>query len=417
MTINSFFAGIGGFDLGFEQLGFDILFQCEINDFCGQVLNHHWPSVPLVKDIRKIDSDKIPNAQIWCGGFPCQDVSVARGSHGRDGLKGANSGLFYDFMKLAIKKRPKIILLENVTGLLNSHNGQDFKIVLESLTTLGYGVSWRVLNTRYFGAPQSRPRVYICAWLGSPESATFALHEYSGSIKPDSPRQAFLKISKSNSLGVFVPEIAYCLAATSGRHTGTDWSRTYISYKDTVRRLTPTEAEKLQGFPENWTLPSHLSNKASDLDSLRYHAAGNAVSVPTVRWVADRIKTRLNRKNGYIAFEKIPVKFKDFCSSKTTYYNLNSLNKVSKIKWESGGIAFGEDIYHSKVHSRPRIVLKSKLLDVVDRNETNEKYFLSPTAARGILRRVSSQNRVLFMPLHNALTLLADKPKKELYCQ
>ena len=401
-TINSFFAGIGGFDLGFERMGFNVLFQCEINDFCCQVLNHHWPTVPIANDIKTINAEEIPNAEVWCGGFPCQDVSVARGSKGRDGLRGKNTGLFYDFMNLVVQKKPKIILLENVTGLLNSHNGQDFKIVLESLTTLGYGVSWRVLNTRYFGAPQSRPRVYICAWLGSPENAAFALHEHSGSVKPDNPRKAFLKVSNNRSLGVYVPQIAYCLAATSGRHTGTDWSRTYISYEDKVRRITPTEAEKLQGFPENWTLPTHLKDKISDLDSLRYHAAGNAVSVPTVSWVANRIKNGLMKRNGYLPFQNVPDKFKDFSSEKTIAYKLDDIKNTSEFKWLTGGIAYKNEVFQSKVYASPSQESDSRLINVIDQHEVNEKYFLSPFAARGILRRVISQNRVLFKPLYDA---------------
>jgi DNA (cytosine-5)-methyltransferase 1 len=413
MTVNSFFAGIGGFDLGFERMGFDILFQCEINDFCCQVLNRHWPNVPIANDIRNINIENIPDAEIWCGGFPCQDVSVARGSKGRAGLRGENSGLFYNFMNLVGKKKPKIILLENVTGLLNSHKGQDFKIVLESLTTLGYGVSWRVLNARYFGVPQSRPRVYMCAWLGSPENAAFALHEYSGSIKPDNPRKAFLKVSKNNELGVFVPQIAYCLAATSGRHTGTDWSRTYISYEDKVRRITPTEAEKLQGFPENWTLPTQRKEKNSDIDSHRYHAVGNAVSVPTVSWIANRIKTSLSVRNGYSPFQQALQKFKDFTSASATIYKFNDIKNLSEIKWSSGGIAYKDEIFQSIVHARPTHVTDNKLINVIDKYEVDEKYFLSPSAARGILRRVMSQNRVLFKPLYDALERLSVKPELE----
>ena len=83
--------------------------------------------------------------------------------------------------------------------------------------------------------------------------------------------------------------MGFCLAATSGRHTGTDWSRTYIPYKDRVRRLLPEECEGLQGFPEDWTMPDGLFNTKDDIDSLRYHALGNAVSVPVTEWLGSRI--------------------------------------------------------------------------------------------------------------------------------
>ncbi|MFC1949722.1 DNA cytosine methyltransferase [Chloroflexota bacterium] len=177
LTCNSFFSGIGGFDLAFEQAGIIPLFQCEIDAFCQRVLAEHWPDLEIAGDIKTVKSRLLPEADIWCGGFPCQDVSVARGSLKRHGLRGKQSGLFFPFIWLVRAKTPKVVFIENVQGLLNSHQGADFTIVLDTLSSMGYGVAWRVLNSR-------------------------------------------------------VPEIAYCLAATSGRHTGTDWSRSYVSYLD-----------------------------------------------------------------------------------------------------------------------------------------------------------------------------------------
>ncbi len=86
-----------------------------------------------------------------------------------------------------------------------------------------------------------------------------------------------------------IPKLAFCLAATSGRHTGTDWSRTYIPYKSKVRRLTPEECERLQGFPTGWTIPDGLFASDDDIDGLRYKALGNAVSVPVAEWIGERI--------------------------------------------------------------------------------------------------------------------------------
>jgi len=417
ITVNSFFSGIGGFDLAFEKMGFKIEFQCEINEFCINILNKHWPDVKLEKDISKIDAKSIPKVDIWCGGFPCQDVSVARGSKGRDGLNGKNSGLFYEFFKLIELKKPEILLIENVTGLLNSHNGNDFKIIIQSLTKLGYGVSWRVFNTRYFGAPQSRPRVYISAWKGNLEKAVYSLHEFDASIKPANPREGFVKANRNHESGAIVPEVAYCLAATSGRHTGTDWSRTYISYYNRVRRITPNEAEKLQGFPSGWTIPNSQFKKKStlDLDSLRYHSAGNAVSVPVVVWIADRIKKVKDQKIVNRGIQSIIKKFKDFSNPKvrTQFFSaLNSEklfieNEPNKIKWHSGGLAYGDKIVDFSVHHCPTSPLESNLLDIVDNEPVDEKYFLSSGAARGILRRVDSQNRELFLPLRKAIERLS----------
>ena len=237
--VNSLFAGIGGFDRAFELAGANVLMQCELDKFCQSVLKRHWPSTKLESDIRKLTPSEMPDADIWTAGFPCQDVSLARGNHGRNGLKGAHTSLFFRLMELVEVKKPKVILLENVVGLLNSHKGCDFAIILNELTSRGYGVAWRVLNARYFGAPQSRSRVFICAWLGDCGKAAASLFETLPGERPGSERKGFITPYKDQRTGAIVPEVAYCVAATSGRHTGNDWSRSYISYADAVRRPTP----------------------------------------------------------------------------------------------------------------------------------------------------------------------------------
>src|SRR6185369_15826338 len=94
LKVASFFAGIGGFDLGLERAGMKVVFQCEKNVFCQQVLRKHWPDAKFFSDITKLDSSEIPDADVWCGGFPCQDLSLANQGK-RKGLKGERSGLFY----------------------------------------------------------------------------------------------------------------------------------------------------------------------------------------------------------------------------------------------------------------------------------------------------------------------------------
>jgi DNA (cytosine-5)-methyltransferase 1 len=139
LNVASFFSGIGGFDLAFEQVGANVVFQCERDAFCQKVLRKHWPDVPLATDINVLTPEAIPHADIWCGGFPCQDLSLANQGK-RKGIEGARSGLFTQFAGLAEPLRPKWLLLENVPGLLNSGNGADFKYVLQTLDDLGYFV-------------------------------------------------------------------------------------------------------------------------------------------------------------------------------------------------------------------------------------------------------------------------------------
>src|SRR5205807_2770915 len=108
-------------------------------------------------------------SDVWVGGFPCQDLSLAFMGK-RKGLRGARSRLFHEFARLVREACPRVIVIENVPGLLSSHKGEDFEIVLGTLAELGYSLGWRVLNSRYFGVPQSRQRVYIVGcyrdWTG-----------------------------------------------------------------------------------------------------------------------------------------------------------------------------------------------------------------------------------------------------------
>lgn len=421
VTVNSFFAGIGGFDLGFERAGIPTEFQCEINSFCQSILVRHWPKVPKATDILALQPSDIPQADIWCGGFPCQDVSVARGWLGRDGLKGKNTGLFYPFAQLVKVKKPRVVLMENVTGLLSSHEGRDFAVILNTFRQMGYGVAWRVFNTRYFGAPQSRPRVYICAWKGSAVSALKALYEEGPSHRLENPRSGFLNKTFCEVTGAHVPEVAFCLAATSGRHTGTDWSRTYVAYEEEVRRLTPNECERLQGFDPNWTVPDKGSSLSEDaIDSLRYHAIGNAVSVPVVEWVASRIRAEYDlhvnreakREGRKIALQYARDLENEFASAKALEHILDKFEDhetAPKIKWTTGGFMFEGTCLMAPVSPAPKNPIKSKIINVLDRKKPTNRYFLSANAATGILRRVGNQGRSLFGPLDEALRRLAQR--------
>jgi DNA (cytosine-5)-methyltransferase 1 len=301
-TVASFFSGIGGFDIGFERADFSITMQCEIDKYCQSILKRHWPHVTFFKDIKEIQYADVPVSDVWTGGFPCQDVSLARMGP-RAGLKGKRSGLFFEFSRLLGECRPRVFVIENVPGLLSSHGGRDFGIVIRTLAEFGYGVGWRVLNSRYFGVAQSRQRVYIVGCYRDRKGPAEILFESQcrqryveksgeNGSKALSP---FKKVVGNSVKGPVTPGIAYCLYACSARHTGTDWSRNYASYPDgRVRRLMPNECERLQGFPEDWTLPVNLNGDIEKIDTLRYNALGNAVTVPVAEWLARRIK-------GYLA--------------------------------------------------------------------------------------------------------------------
>lgn len=418
VRVASFFAGIGGFDLGFENAGFEVNFQCENHQFCIDVLKHHWPNTLLARDILTVEAESIPDADVWCGGFPCQDLSVARGSRGRHGLNGSRSGLFFQFASLAKKKKPRIILIENVHGLLNSNDGKDFAELLHTLGDMNYAVAWRLLNSRYFGVPQSRPRIYICAWLNDPVAAGSTLFENRPPALLMDDRSAFLETSWVTGPGPIAPKLAFCLAATSGRHTGTDWSRTYIAYRDEVRRLSPLECERLQGFPDGWTEIDQLPCDAERSDSIRYHALGNAVSVSVVNWAATRIRSQLSKR---LKASGEAMGRRDFISEAVRIWPgllgpskiVHELETVRrsrpKTSWPNAGVLWKGVFVANKTSPSQNKPVISDLLDIIELERPNERYFLSSNAAEGILRRVDSQGRTLFPPLRQALERLSGR--------
>jgi DNA (cytosine-5)-methyltransferase 1 len=162
-TFGSVFAGIAGFDLGFRNAGMASLWACEIDDTCNAIRRHHWPDETLIKDVRDVSAKSVQRPDVICGGFPCQDVSVAGR---RAGLAGERSGLFFEFMRIVGELSPDVVLIENVPGLLSSNGGRDFGTVLGCMAERGYGFAYRILDSQYFGVPQRRRRVFIVGCAG-----------------------------------------------------------------------------------------------------------------------------------------------------------------------------------------------------------------------------------------------------------
>lgn len=289
LQVASFFAGIGGFDLGFERAGAKVVFQCEIDKFCRKVLHKHWPDIPLAGDIKLVKPGEIPSsANVWTGGFPCQDVSLANQGK-RKGLEGERTGLFFEFIRLVERKRPTWIVLENVPGLLNSNNGEDFRTIIGTLGELGYGVSWRILDAKYFGTPQRRRRVYIVASYRSIRAAEVL-------FEPGPSQEVHRSSLGERDL------------RTSRFATGIGKSTIYSIQHATIGRK-PEAGPQAKGFRndgETYTLDSRGSAdvvcKTNDafrvrevtgfserVDSARHRAIGNAVCVPVVEWLASRI--------------------------------------------------------------------------------------------------------------------------------
>lgn len=308
MKFGSLFTGIGGFDLAFEQAGMTCAWQCEINAAARSVLARHWPNVPIIEDVKNVGRD-VAAVDLVCGGFPCQDLSIAGP---RTGLAGERSGLWYEFERVLGDLRPQWVVIENVPGLLSSHRGRDFAIVLQGLVKCGYGVAWRVLDAQYFGVAQRRRRVFIVGRLGDGERCAQVLFEREGVPGHPAPRggeeENYSAVPGNGVEGcrpytidwaapittttiADPPSVARTLTAsrtlavayalpTRAQRNNLD-SQTYVAEPHGIRRLTPTEYERLQGFPDGWT--------AGQSDTQRYRQLGNAVAVPVARWIGERI--------------------------------------------------------------------------------------------------------------------------------
>lgn len=332
MRFGSLFAGIGGFDLGFERAGMAPAFQVEIDAKCRAVLSARFPGVPQYTDVKEFDGTVHP-VDVLCGGFPCQDLSVAGR---RAGLGGARSGLFFEVARILDEAQPEWVVLENVPGLLSSQRGRDMGVVLGTLADLGYVGAWRVLDAQYFGVAQRRRRVFLVGRLGA-DGAAEVLLEPEG-VRRDSPpsRETGTAVAALTANGVgtcgaddnqgqaghLIPthEVSPCLQERGAKGVDSDMTQAHDvrlayglsenqraevrlteihrqltcgggkagqGYPATfipslgVRRLTPTECERLQGFPDGWT--------DGQADSARYRQLGNAVCVPVAEWLGRRL--------------------------------------------------------------------------------------------------------------------------------
>jgi len=157
LTVGSLFSGIGGFDIGFEKVGMKIIWQCENDEYASKVLKKHWPDVPNLGDIKEVDWNEVEKPDIICGGFPCQDISIA--GKGK-GIHGSRSGLWWEMLKTISILRPRYAVMENVPML--THRG--LAEVVGSLSEIGYDAEWNIVSARYVGANHRRDRLFIIAY-------------------------------------------------------------------------------------------------------------------------------------------------------------------------------------------------------------------------------------------------------------
>jgi len=321
------FSGIGGFRLGLERTGhYEHVWSNDINEYANKIYTERFGEEGhYAGDIRGVDPKDIPNHDLICAGFPCQSFSVAGKRRGFEETRGT---LFFEICRIAEHHRPRLLLLENVKGLLSHDGGRTFATILNSLEELGYWWEYQVLNSKHFGVPQNRERVFIIGHLreGSgrevfPISENTQSHTKEGEIEEgihqiastigadDYPSwrgnfvsRAPLKFLGRNEVN-WIKDEAYTVdSSNTGGVIVSDRTRTYsgqgrnlespkdhtnalssvqkdnLLLKDTrIRRLTPIECERLQGFPDDWT--KGIS------ETQRYKCLGNAVTVNVIEFL------------------------------------------------------------------------------------------------------------------------------------
>jgi DNA (cytosine-5)-methyltransferase 1 len=262
------FSGIGGFERGIELAAEELGITAE----CVGYSDIDAPAIKTYEehfdhhnygDARDINADALPGFDLLVGGFPCQAFSVAGRRRGFEDTRGT---LFFDIARVLKANYPQHFILENVKGLINHDKGNTFRTIIRTLDELGYDVQWKVLNSKDYGVPQHRERVYIVGNLGgTPRPEVFSP---AGSCNP------YSTVAES-------AETAVARTLTAGGNSGGNHSgMTIIRTPQGDRRLTPVEWERLQGFPDGWTVGS---------DTQRYKQCGNAVTVNVVRDVALRL--------------------------------------------------------------------------------------------------------------------------------
>jgi len=296
------FCGIGGTRLGFQLTGkVKSVFSSEIDSFAIKTYKSNFGETPY-GDITLIDEKSVPDHDILVGGFPCQAFSMAGKKLGFEDTRGT---LFFDIARILKEKRPKAFLLENVKNLKSHGKGETFKVIEGTLKDLGYAVFTTIFSSKDFGVPQNRERIYIVGFdiqqvpnwnefaFPTPPKTQICVgdilednvdNKYTISDKLWEGHQRRKQEHKDKGNG-----FGYSLFSKNSPYVNTISARYYKDGSEVLiaqennnpRKITPREAARLQGFPENFIIP------VSDTQS--YKQFGNTVSVPVVKAIADNI--------------------------------------------------------------------------------------------------------------------------------
>lgn len=438
LTFGSVCSGIEASQLAFAPYGLQQLWSSEIAEFPSKVLNYHYPEIPNLGDMTQlpelITNGKIQAPDLFCGGTPCQAFSLAGWKNGLADERGQLTMTFIDIanaiddVRAKENKERSIVLWENVEGVLNDKTnafgnfiaglaGFDEEIKITKWTKAGYlegpnrNVAWRVLDAKHFGLAQQRKRLYVLAGgknfrpdqvlfefdtkdtvqrfkLSKQENEMFGLFSQISSSQEKTDEKIFYK---GNTKFEIFREYTDCLYSAYG----TKWNGNaaayngslYISQDDRIRRFTPLECERLMGFPDNYTLVNGNS------DTNRFQAIGNSWAVPVVKWIGGQIMSFLNN------LDKEKIIWTN--AIRKTPNNINAdlylLDSVKQIKLN----------LFLNSSCIPNNLTESSIEEMVQTEEIPEKFYLSPQACKGILRRKDERDIKMNLQLEKLMTTIS----------
>ena len=265
MNYLDLFSGIGGFHKGLLQAGFHFNWcgYSEIDKYAKQIYQKHFPESEGLGDVRTIKVDRLPKINLITFGFPCQDLSIA-GKRG--GITASRSGLFFEAMRIIRATRPCYFIFENVKGLFSSNEGRDWLAVLREVADSGYDGQWQLLNTRCFGLPHNRERVYFVGHnRGMRQPQIFPIKQEDGRhVNEDG-----VQVSRR---GVLRPIFTLSMPTESRRA---------ILHNRRLRHFTEIEYARLQGFPDDWFNGFSWG--------VAHKCSGNSVTVPIIESIGRKL--------------------------------------------------------------------------------------------------------------------------------
>lgn len=312
-TIASFFSGVGGIEYGFEQeKRFKTVWANELDEKAAKTYQMNFKHQLIVSDIINVPLEDIPVTDILVGGFPCQAFSIAGYQKGFEDERGA---LFFDLLKVIVSKKPRVVFLENVKNLESHDNGNTYRIIKQALESNGYYVHKQLLNSKDYGnIPQNRERIYIIAFKEKNDYANFTAlstipltKEIKDVLDSEVPERYFYRENGSSIYEELKEKI-------NKENVAYQWRRKYVRenksgvfptltanmgmgghnvpivlQNDSIRKLTPRECFRVQGYDDNFILPTDLA------DSNLYKQAGNSVVVPVITRLANSIYKALQQ--------------------------------------------------------------------------------------------------------------------------